>query len=246
MLPPLRPLTQIGKAPEKGPWQSAGIKRQRPTNCGLCRFSYKSVGFTATFVGKTPKIGLVFPHPDSEEVVAQEALESSRGRHFTHTYLEPFGLTKEDLVISYCIRCLPPWSKRLKAREFPGGTMRVNAQAVCSRYDRLHGKDGDLVSGGIVGFNPDLFVFSFDPADTIRIPSYTRLIQRCIERALHFHNCGFRPCILFGEESVMVQFPQLKAVGGLKNFLGHYIEQPWKSAPDKELDDKKAALLKAA
>jgi hypothetical protein len=244
---PLRPLHEIGK-PKKAdttlPWVSSGILQTRPPNCRQCRWGYKTSGFVPTFIGSDPKLALVFTSPDSEEVNEQKALESTRGRRFIHTFLEPYGLTRENLVVSYVLACLAPWDKKTRARSYPSGTMRQNAEAVCSRYARLHGKDGDLVTGGVLGWNPDLFVFSFDPDDCIRIPAYTRLIQRCIEKALHFSNCGYRPCVLLGEEAVMLQFPQLKNVGGLKNFLGHYLEQPFRLAPDKEYEVKKSAFIK--
>lgn len=211
------------------PWQSPGIVRDRPTACGLCRYHYKSVGFTSTFVGKTPKIGIVFPHPDSEEVVSREALDSARGRRFLHENIEPLGLTKEDLVISYVIRCLPPWSKKTREREFPTGKMRENATEVCRRYDRLKGLKGDLVTGGIIEFDPDMFIFSFDPQDIIRIPAYTRIIQRCFDKAAHFMNLGYKPCVLLGEEAVTLQCPWVKSHGGLKQWVGGYVEQKWKS-----------------
>jgi hypothetical protein len=186
----------------------------------------------------------VFPHPDSEEVVSQEALDSARGRVFLRENIEPLGLTKEDLVITYVIRCLPPWSKKLKGREYPTGKMRENAESVCRRFDRLKGLRGELVSGGIEEWNPDLFIFSFDPQDIIRIPAYHRLIQRCFDKAYHYYNLGYRPCVLLGEESVNLQAPFVKTHGGLKNWFGHALEQPWRTKPDSTYEAAKNAFIR--
>jgi hypothetical protein len=123
--------------------------------------------------------------------------------------------------------------------------MRDNAEAVCGRYDRLQAKDGDLVVGGVIGWDPDMFIFSFDPADTIRVPAYTRLIQRCIEKALHFANLGFRPMVLFGEEAVTLQCPWVKSAGGLKAWQGGYVEGGWRSKPDVDYERRKNAFLAA-
>lgn len=88
-----------------------------------------------------------------------------------------------------------------------------------------------MVPGGIVKFDPDIFVFSFDPADTIKTPALHRIIFRCIERALHLENLGYKPCLLFGTESVLMHFPWIDGHGGLKAFVGHYVEGRWKSQP---------------
>lgn len=101
-----------------------------------------------------------------------------------------------------------------------------------------------MVTGGIVGFNPDVFVFSLDPEDTMKVPAYTRLIQRCIEKGLHLYHCGYKPVVLLGEEAVLLQAPWVKTAGGLKAWLGHYTEQPWKGATDAEYQAKKIAFLK--
>jgi hypothetical protein len=214
---------------ETPPWESAGIMTKRPPNCGLCRYQYKSTGFCPPFVGKDPKIAMVFPTPDSEEVINQVALDSARGRRFLREYCEPFGLDRENLVIEYVLHCLPPWNKRLRARDYPASSMRANAESVCDRFSWLQGKGPDLVPGGIVGWDPNLFVLAFDPADTIRIPALTRLIQRSVEKAAHFAAEGYRPCVLFGEESVVTQAPFIKGRGGLKAWSGHFFEGKWKS-----------------
>jgi hypothetical protein len=203
----------------------------RPPGCSLCRWSFNTSGFVFPFVGSDPKIAFVFPQPDSEEVISREALDSSRGRHFLHTFCEPYGLTKENLVIKYCTACLAPYNKRLKQRDYPTSTTRANAENSCDKYSALHGREGFMVPGGIKGFDPNIFVFAFDPQDTLRIPAYTRLIQRSIEKGLHFHHEGYRPCVLFGIEAVRLQAPFVENHGGLKAWQGSYIEGSWRSVP---------------
>lgn len=218
--------------------------QNRPGACSLCRWGYKTVGYCPTFVGSDPKLSLLFPFPDSEEVVSREALDSARGRRFLHEYCEPYGLEKKNLIISFVLRCLGPWDKKTKQRSYPSSKMRENAEAICRKYDSLHGLRGDLVTGGIVGWSPDLYIFSFDPTDTIRVPSYTRLIQRCMEKGMHFANLGFKPCVLFGEEAVALQCPFVKTAGGLKAWAGGYLEQPWRTLTDPDYEAKKSLFLR--
>jgi hypothetical protein len=217
----------------------------RPPNCKQCRWSYKSTGFVPTYVGPDPKIAVVMTSPDSEEVVEREALNSARGRSFLHTFIEPYGLTKENLIVSYCLACLGPWDRKTRSRAYPTGSMKVNAEAVCSRYSRLHGKNGDLVTGGIAGWKPDMFVFSFDPYDCLKIPAYTRLIQRSVDKAVYFSTLGYRPCVLMGEEAVKLQFPHVNFAGGLKNWFSHFEEGEWRFVPDEDYNKKKDAFLAA-
>jgi hypothetical protein len=202
----------------------------RPSQCSQCRWSYKTSGFVPPFVGSDPKIAFVFPQPDSQEIISREALDSDRGRRFIHEYCEPYGLTKENLVVKYVLGCLSPWDKRTRQRMYPtSAVLRVQAERACDKYSFLQGNEGHLTPGGIVGFDPNIFVLAFDPADTLRIPALTRLIQRSVEKACHFSVLGYRPCVLFGEEAASLQFPQLKGRGGLKAFNGHYFEGSWKS-----------------
>lgn len=239
---PLKPLTKSSKSLppvlNEGEWESSGIMQDRPANCRSCRFSYKSVGFTPTWVGADPKIGIVFPHPDSEEVVAQVALQSVRGAHFLRENIEPLGYTKDNLIVSYVLRCLPPWDSKLRQRDYPTGSMRYNAEQVCRRYDSLKGQEGTQVTGGIVQWQPDMFVFTFDPADKIKIPAYTRLIQRAFAKAKYFADHGYKPVVLLGAEAIDIQAPWVKSHGGVKAHAGGYVEQGWRSHTDKPNDAK--------
>lgn len=241
----LKPLKSLKVLDPNAPFQSPGIMSKRPPNCSTCRWSFKSSGFVPTYVGPDPKIALVFTSPDSEEIVEREALNSARGRAFLRDFIEPYGLTRENLVVTYALSCLAPWDKKTRSRAYPSGTMKANAEGVCSRYNRLHGKNGELVVGGIIGWDPDMFVFSFDPYDCFKTPVYTRLIQRSIDKAVFFSTLGYRPCVLLGEEAVSLQFPWLKTAGGLKNWFSHWQEGKWRSAPDQDFERKREAFIAA-
>jgi hypothetical protein len=205
----------------------------RPSQCRDCRWGYKTSGFVPPFVGSDPKIAFVLPQPDSQEIISREALDSDRGRHFLRTYCEPYGLEKENLVVKYVLACLSPFDNRTRQRIYPTSAVLKNqAERACDKYSPLHGKEGHLVPGGIVKFDPDIFVFALDPQDTLRIPAYTRLIQRSVEKGMMFQSLGYRPCVLFGKESVALQFPFVeKVLGGLKAMNGNYVEGKWRSVP---------------
>ena len=203
------------------PWKAAGIL-VKPAQCVACPLRTVGSGFVPDSVGLTPRVAIMLPTPTDDDLLENAPLSGGMGYYVFKNYLHTAGFRKDDLLLLHIIRCKPPWSARKRRLDYPTGVVRDKAETVCRSYDDQHGFQGGLQPGGLVKFNPDMFVLSLNPREAIRIPVYTRQIQRLFQRVYTFVQLGWRPLILCGNEPAELFAPFIKGQGGVKAWHMHF------------------------
>jgi hypothetical protein len=222
-MPELPPILIASRAS----WASSGVA-QKPIECDTCKFSPASFGFVPDHYGDEAKLAIMLPYPDKEDANTQDSLASGMGKYILHKYLHPLGFTKKTLLVSYVLRCCPRWNKRLRKPGYPTGKTRDNAEVSCRIYDNRHGHEGSLVSGGLWAFNPNIFLITFNPRDSIKIPAYHRQLRIDFEKAREFVKRGYRPLVLCGNEASEMIFPFIQGKGSAKAWRGTFAEMDYK------------------
>lgn len=172
-------------------------------------------------------MAIVLPFPSKTEVVNKTCLDSDMGYYILSNFIEPNGLTKDNLVISHVLRCSLPYKKG-KAL-YPTGLIKKNAEKSCRVFDDKHGVKGILKEKGLISFDPNLFILTFNPQDIFKVNAYYRQIQEDIAKACRFVKKGFRPVICMGNEAAKLVCPWIEGNGGVKAVRGHFGElEGWK------------------
>lgn len=218
-----RPITISG--PEIA-WESPGV-RGRPDGCKTCRLCYEddTVGFVYDHIPEDMKVLFVFARPTKDEVV-----ERKRGAGNAHWFWRKTllagneGCNQEAVGVTSLIRCYPGY-------EYPTGKTRKNAESLCRQYDDQRADSyGKGVPGGILQWNPNVFVLTFDPSALVKAPAYFPLMQAAVRKAFWLVERGHRPAVLFGREVKDLLVPWL--AGGIKDWQGTYVFGSWpKSDP---------------
>lgn len=211
----------------RAPWASSGIGC-KPIECDTCTFSPYSYGFVPDHYGEDAKLAIMLPYPDKEDANERSSLSSGMGAYISRRYLNPLGFTKKTLLISYVLRCVPKWNKRMRKPGYPTGRTRANAEVSCRIYDDRHGVNGELSPGGLRKFDPNIFLITFNPRDSIKVPAYHRQLQCDFAKAKRFVEQGYRPLVLCGGEAAELIFPFVQGKGSAKGWRGHFSEQEYK------------------
>lgn len=240
-LPPLK-IVQSGVVRE---WSSseAGTK---PPGCAQCRFSYVGKGFCADEFPDGAKVGLLLSFPDNDSILERRPLaagNSGLGAFVYRRFVYPLGRTKEELGVGYVLRCRPPWAKGQPA--YPTGSKRTHAEGTCRQFDSREYKKGNLVSGGIQGFAPDLFLVTYDPYDVLQIPAYVRQFGRDLQKAFKFADEGHRVLVLCGLEAMELVLPFLAGKGGVKSWRGHFVSGEWPFGKDYKYEESTGGFAAA-
>lgn len=205
------------------PWASPGIGK-KPNDCNVCPFSYTSVGFVPDWVGNDVRAAVILPVPTKDDINARVPFSGDMGSYVLRTYFSPIGLSKENLIISYLLRCKPPWNAAKRKEAYPTGRTRELAEERCRRYDNQHGLRGELTPGGLKDFNPNIFLITFEPKEVFQVPSYYRQLQRDMQKLRYFINEGYRPLLLMGNEPAEYYAPYIVGHGSSKFWRGHFEE----------------------
>jgi len=210
------------------PWRAQGIGA-KPPSCSLCPCCPKTHGFIYDYVGRDPKLAVVFPSPSKDEVNERTPLAGNMGWWFLKHFIEPLGYTKENLVISYVLRCKQPWSWRKKGDDYPTGRDRELAETRCRQYDGTQASFGVPKQGGLKAFAPNLALLTFEPKDVFKVNAYYRQIQVDFQKAKRFVECGYRPVVLCGTEAGSLIFKWIEGAGGAKSNRGTFeeLENGW-------------------
>jgi uracil-DNA glycosylase family 4 len=179
---------------------------KKPTEiCGTCTFSKSSTGFCADWVPPNPKIAVVLKMPGKDELITGAPMTGKGGRYWFFEFFEKVGLTRQDVLLAYVLRCFPNDSS------FPIGMMRRTAMNTCKKWD-----------SGLRAWNPNLFIVSINPTMLFKAPAQAKFLKRGVEKALHFASQGYRPVLLCGDEARDKYAPWLR--GASKKWCGHYEE----------------------
>ena len=199
---------------------------QRPSSCELCKGHFLHYGFCPDWYPKNPKLAFLCEAPGADEVDQGEPLIGPTGKMTFNRFVRPLGYGRNDVLAANTIRCRPPENM------YPTGALAVHMRSKCRQYDDVHGQD--LKAGGILTWNPNLFIITEHPACLFRTPAMTRYVEKHIERAFDLAKQGFRVCVVMGNQAMQVVCPELK--GGIRAWHGHIWEGKW---PGKDEAPKK-------
>jgi hypothetical protein len=203
------------------PQVHAGIG-EKPDACLSCPWTPYSKGFVPdTLFGGVPRLALVFAFPTKDDITEREGLSGDMGGYILRNYVYPFGFKKAELLVSYVLRCLPPWSRRYQKYAYPTGRTKERAEVAC----RVHDKE-------IVKFDPNIFLITFSPREVLKVPSYRRQLLADMEKVKRLVSDGYKPLVLFGNEPAALHAPFIEGRGGSKAFRGHFWEGKYKFAND--------------
>lgn len=187
-------------------------------NCPRGR--YGGVGFVPDWYGKNPKLSLVLVKPTKEETLERNPFSSGYSRFFFATVGKQLGLRRDDLVVSYVLRC---------SGSYPIGKTRKLAEQTCRAWDCKSADTRGLpgIPGGLVRFDPNLFIVTFGLDDALEVDAFQSCMVNDIEKALRFAGSGFRPCVLMGKEAMELMPCMSGQTGGVKKWRGHHWEGSW-------------------
>ena len=208
-------------------WHSPGVG-EKPSECQTCPFSLRSKGFVGDFVGSNPKVALLLSFPHNADILERMPLKGDWWNYILREFLYPSGFKKENLLVSYVLRCKPPWNPKRRQPGYPTGRTRDMAEIGCRVYDDRHMVDGELEPQGLLNFDPNIVLVTFDLKDVLGVPAYKRQIQRDLQKAKMLVEKGYRPLVTFGSEATELHLPWVRGKGGAKAFRGHFTEQEYK------------------
>jgi len=232
---PLKPLVKISPAPPllKPPpkagsvdkktqeWQSAGV-RQKPETCKLCSYSYVGSAFVPDHFPAAPKIAYVFSHPRKDDCQEQRPLSGPFGDVLRKILITDLGRSEDEVALCHTLRCMP---KRINTRngpayQYPTGAQQGAAERNCRQYDDSAFKNGLLENGGLITWNPTLFLTTLDIDTILEVGAFRFMIRQDVEKAWRFVDKGERVAVLFGSEVLSVVAGHLK--GGSKRWRGSW------------------------
>ena len=195
------------------------VINNKPDYCHqCCRLSHESYGYVRDWYGNEPKIGIIGVVPSSREL-GEGAWESFWYLEFLHQFFEPLGLTKENLILSYTLRCKPKRKDWKEDHPYPIGGLRKHAEASCRFHDIAFGE-----------WKPNIFISTYDLYVIRKLAANKVLFKADLEKAVRFSERGYRPVLLMGEEPLHLLKPGL---GGPKTWRGHWWEGDWPFTPGK-------------
>lgn len=217
-------------------WQSAGV-RGKPETCNLCSFSQKGTAFVADYMPSTARIVYVFSHPKQADVIDQKPLAGPHGEIMRKILITDLGHREDEVGLAHTIRCMP---QKITTRSgpsylYPTGSLQRAAESNCRQFDNSSFKEGLLSPGGLIEFDPNLFLVTLDIDTALMIDAYKFMIQRDLETSWSFVDEGHRVAVLFGSEVLSLVAGFLK--GGSKQWRGHWWEStgwPFESKLRKE------------
>jgi hypothetical protein len=219
--------TIIGKVPGYTPaWTSGGVGR-KPTECGLCPWSKKGIGFVGDLFPPEAKVLFVFDAPISDDAIEQVPMKSGMGRMHMYNLVYSIGRKKSEVAISYLQRCAYP--KKGKFPLYPTGEIKKKSEKRCRVYDKSQWLDGERSAGGVLAFNPDIFLLTFDADAAINGPAFTHLLRADCRKAFEIADKGYKVAVLFGKIAGAYWMPHAfkTGAGGLKGWRGHYMKADW-------------------
>jgi uracil DNA glycosylase superfamily protein len=228
----LKPLIQIDEistevCTEEPTSEWFGV-RAKPPGCRQCGYRTIGQGFVPDEVPENPKIGILLEAPGQDEALRQQPMVGKAGEWFEKRIINKLGYKRNDVAFFNTIRCRPP------GNVYPTGQLRTHAEQLCRQYDFIQGRGLD--KGGIVGYNPNVFIATFHPAAAFRTPAIYRLILRDVEKAFRFAEKGFRPLVLAGNAAMELIWPWTRNKGGLRIWRSHWMqgEYPFHKGAQKE------------
>lgn len=217
-------------------WESAGVI-VKPPGCKFCPQSKKGTGFVYDYFPPAAKILFVLSAPENDDVVHGRALAGNMGHYRKKALLDTLGISFSQVAVSHIVRCHPGYDKFRKLA-YPAKSVRVGCEKLCRQFDGKSMLAGQVVPTGIINFNPNVFVLTFDIEMLRNGAAFQHLMLSDIKRAMATIPRGGRPCVLFGEyaTSLFTSYCFGPGQGGLKSWRGHIFEGSWKDLSIKDAD----------
>ena len=225
--PSLPPPPKTGGYTKKSPeWQSMGL-RQKPTTCSMCAYSQVGTAFVPDYVPSTARLAFVFAHPRKDDVADQKPLSGPWGEVVRKLLIEDLGRGSEEVTIVHTVRCMPRKiaTRNGPAYQYPTGHLQRAAEGNCRMYDNSAFRDGLLKDGGLIDWNPTLFLTTLDISTILEVGAFKFLIQQDVKKAWKFADEGERPAVLFGSEVLSLVAGHL--TGGAKRWRGSWWSGSW-------------------
>lgn len=211
-------------------WTSPGV-RMKPEECKRCPLSLMDHGFVPDEYPESPKIAVLLERPGQEEVLEQRPLWGRSGQLWMKKLVEACGNHRGDVLICNSLRCYN------QQNQYPTGWLKKQAEGQCRRWDGWHRtpEEGRLQKGGLLKFDPNLFVATYHPAYILRVPAFYWLVLRAMEFAFQKAGEGYRPLVLMGDKALYLIAPWLerdergRGSGGMKTWQRHWWEGSLKS-----------------
>lgn len=206
--------------------------RNKPSLCVNCpnHGAPNSTGFVGDYIPPQAKFLLVKYQPLVREI---------NYRHNDPTFFDPYiiglGISSEDFGIVNIVRCRESGKKSIEE------TLKVTK--LCRKYDDLcASEDGKVGTGGLVTFNPDMALITFDVVKAEQTSAMKIFLRKAFEWAVEYANKGFKPLILSGLEASRTVFPDLFSnqdskdrETSFRNWIGHWAPTSWPISKDTEI-----------
>jgi len=202
----------------------------KPEYCGqCCRLANESYGYVRDWYGKEPRVAIMGVVPASREL-AQGAWASEWFVEFLNTFFTPVGLTKENLILTYVLRCSPKYKEPKDEHPYPRATLRKHAERSCRFHDIA-----------LTDWKPNAFIATHDVYNIRKLSANKVLFKHDLEKAVRLANRGLRPLLLMGEEPLHLVAPGLTL--GPKTWRGHWWEGAWQwtAGEAQVMEDKPVA-----
>jgi hypothetical protein len=198
-------------------WETPGVAK-KPLYCkNNCPFNEVTAGICYDHVPTSAKIGVLLNYPAKDDMPNRKAWTSNAGKYYLKHWFKPLGYDRENILVSHVLRCYC-------GMDYPAGSWTKQAEIACRTFDNSREKSGDKLEGGLLDFDPDVFIVTLDFKKVFKSKPLYRLIQKDVEKAAHFADQGHRPLILSGLEVLELVAPWLKGRGGIAIWRGHFWE----------------------
>lgn len=202
--------------------------QDKPALCGSCKLLYAGTGFVEDVRVPGARITLLLSAPTREDVRMRQPFGGNIGQYvYKKHLLGKVGVKIDEINIVHVLRCYPGGAG------YPIGSTRKNCERSCRAFDLGDSQDAGQVPGGDVppgrtaffGIDPapELALITFDPADLMKVPAYTRMLHRDMKKAAKLAEKK-RIVIGLGEGAARYLAPFIEGRGGLKAWHGHYFE----------------------
>lgn len=208
------------------------------------------------WVPESPRIAILAGVPQKNELVNREAFGSDMSAWFLREVIGKAGLTKNDVIFSHLLRCRSDIHKgRGRGDPYPTGPDRIHAEKACEHFDhvvlvdKLRGLTDILPHRSLSGFDPNVFLATFDMSACRETYAMAAIAAEAFKRAVWLAGQGYRPLVGLGNSVFEYMAPHLKGKGGVKALSGHYWFGHWVRpqplAPELWRDRRVRKTLKA-
>ena len=204
--------------------------RLKPSLCCTCPRHGSAEGFVGDNISPSNKFIVIKYQPTTEDINARQ-----NDHELFAQYTKKLHLSPGDFGIVNLLRCKSPRDSE------PVSSLHKLAK-ICRKYDNLHAaSDGKLISGGLLDFNADSAIITFDYRTAQKAPAFKVFLARAFEWAVDMAGLGHKPLILMGQEVSGMVFPELFShqefdrETSFRQWVGHWGMTSWPIHKETEI-----------